>query len=104
MAHGQMSAATLEKTMHAFWHGQLDILVSTAIVESGIDFPRTNTLIVDQAQLFGLGQLYQLRGRVGRSETQGYAYFIVPSLDSISEQVKKRMQIILNLDFLGAGF
>lgn len=104
MAHGQMSAATLEKTMHAFWHGQLDILVSTAIVESGIDFPRANTLIVDQAQLFGLGQLYQLRGRVGRSETQGYAYFIVPSLDSISEQVKKRMQIILNLDFLGAGF
>ncbi len=104
MAHGKMSAATLEKTMHAFWHGELDILVSTAIVESGIDFPRANTLIVDQAQLFGLGQLYQLRGRVGRSETQGYAYFIVPNLDSISEQVKKRMQIILNLDFLGAGF
>ena len=68
MAHGQMSAATLEKTMHAFWHGQLDILVSTAIVESGIDFPRANTLIVDQAQLFGLGQLYQLRGRSQRKK------------------------------------
>lgn len=104
MVHGQMSSAVLEKTMHAFWHGELDILVSTAIVESGIDFPRANTLIVDQAQLFGLGQLYQLRGRVGRSEVQGYAYFIVPDLETISEQVKKRMQIILNLDYLGAGF
>ncbi len=104
MAHGQMTATRLEETMHSFWHGDLDILVCTSIVESGLDFPNANTLIVDQAQMFGLGQLYQLRGRVGRSERQAYAYFVVPKLDAIPEDAKKRLRVILDMDFLGAGF
>ncbi len=104
MAHGQMPERQLEETMHKFWHHELDILVCTAIIESGLDFPRANTLIVDQAQMFGLGQLYQLRGRVGRSERQAYAYFVVPAYDKLSNQARKRMQIILDMDYLGAGF
>ncbi|SME94120.1 transcription-repair coupling factor [Desulfovibrio gilichinskyi] len=104
MAHGQMSEKNLEDTIHKFWHKELDILIATAIIESGLDFPNANTLIVDQAQMFGLGQLYQLRGRVGRSTRQAYAYFVVSSLDSLSEKAKRRMQIILQLDYLGAGF
>jgi transcription-repair coupling factor (superfamily II helicase) len=104
MAHGQMRERELEETIHKFWHGEIDILVCTAIVESGLDFPQANTLIVDQAQLFGLGQLYQLRGRVGRSATQAYAYFVVPSLDKLPEKTRKRLQVILDMDYLGAGF
>jgi transcription-repair coupling factor (superfamily II helicase) len=104
MAHGRMPERELEETMHKFWHHELDILVCTAIIESGLDFPRANTLIVDQAQMFGLGQLYQLRGRVGRSEKQAYAYFVVPSYKNLSDQARKRMQIILDMDYLGAGF
>jgi transcription-repair coupling factor (superfamily II helicase) len=104
MAHGQMSERALEDAMHGFWHKELDVLVCTAIVESGLDFPNANTLIVDQAQLFGLGQLYQLRGRVGRSDRQAYAYFVVPSLDRLPEISKRRLRIILELDYLGAGF
>ncbi|WP_243546471.1 transcription-repair coupling factor [Pseudodesulfovibrio tunisiensis] len=104
MAHGRMTEKALEEAMRGFWHGELDVLVCTAIVESGLDFPNANTLIVDQAQLFGLGQLYQLRGRVGRSDRQAYAYFVVPSLDDISELVRKRLRIILEMDYLGAGF
>ncbi len=104
MGHGQMKAQDLEDTMHKFWHGELDVLVCTAIVESGLDFPRANTLIVDQAQLFGLGQLYQLRGRVGRSSEQAYAYFIIPDLDRLQEASRKRLKIILDMDYLGAGF
>lgn len=103
-AHGQMSAVRLEESMRRFWHGELDILVCTAIIESGLDFPRANTLIVDQAQMFGLGQLYQLRGRVGRSERQAFAYFVVHSLDALSEISRKRLQVILDMDYLGAGF
>ena len=83
MAHGQMVEKELEDTMHKFWHGELDVLVCTAIVESGLDFPRANTLIVDQAQMFGLGQLYQLRGRVGRSDRQAYAVFVVNDADHL---------------------
>ncbi len=90
--------------MHGFWHKELDVLVCTAIVESGLDFPNANTLIVDQAQMFGLGQLYQLRGRVGRSDRQAYAYFVVPSLERLPEISKRRLRIILDLDYLGAGF
>ncbi len=104
MAHGQLSEKALEETMHAFWHGEIDILVCTAIVESGLDFPRANTLIVDQAQMFGLGQLYQLRGRVGRSDRQAFAGFVIPDFDSLSETAKERLRIILDLDYLGAGF
>ena len=104
MAHGKMTEKGLEEAMRGFWHGEIDVLVCTAIVESGLDFPNANTLIVDQAQLFGLGQLYQLRGRVGRSERQAYAYFVVPHIDDISEIVRKRLRIILDMDYLGAGF
>jgi transcription-repair coupling factor (superfamily II helicase) len=73
-------------------------------VESGLDFPRANTLVVDQAQLFGLGQLYQLRGRVGRSDRQAYAIFLVPAEERLSEISRERLRIILELDYLGAGF
>ncbi|MEF2232051.1 MAG: transcription-repair coupling factor [Pseudodesulfovibrio sp.] len=104
MAHGQMTEKALEEAMRGFWHGDIDVLVCTSIVESGLDFPNANTLIVDQAQLFGLGQLYQLRGRVGRSDRQAYAYFVVPSVDELSEIVRKRLRIILDMDYLGAGF
>ncbi|MFW6357176.1 MAG: transcription-repair coupling factor [bacterium] len=104
MAHGQMPAKTLEDAMHEFWHGETDILVCTSIIESGLDFPKANTLVVDNAQMFGLGQLYQLRGRVGRSERQAYAYFVVSSLDSIGDKARKRLQVIMDMDYLGAGF
>ncbi|MCH5277530.1 MAG: transcription-repair coupling factor [Desulfovibrionaceae bacterium] len=104
MAHGQMGERELEDTMHKFWHGELDVLVSTAIVESGLDFPRANTLIVDQAQMFGLGQLYQLRGRVGRSDRQAYAVFVVSDMDALPAAAAERLRIILELDYLGAGF
>ena len=104
MAHGQMSETALEKAMHNFWHGEIDVLVCTAIIESGLDFPRANTLIVDQAQMFGLGQLYQLRGRVGRSDRQAYAVFVTPDPDRLPEQARKRLRIILDMDYLGAGF
>ncbi len=104
MAHGQMHETALEETMHKFWHGELDVLVCTAIIESGLDFPRANTLIVDQAQLFGLGQLYQLRGRVGRSDRQAFAVFVTPDPDKLPEVARQRMRIILDMDYLGAGF
>ena len=104
MAHGKMTEKGLEEAMRGFWHGDIDVLVCTAIVESGLDFPNANTLIVDQAQLFGLGQLYQLRGRVGRSQRQAYAYFVVPYIDDLTEIVRKRLRIILDMDYLGAGF
>ncbi len=104
MAHGQMPEKELEDTMNGFWHGDIDILVCTSIVESGLDFPRANTLIVDQAQMFGLGQLYQLRGRVGRSDRQAYAFFVVSNTEALTPLAKERMRIILELDYLGAGF
>ena len=104
MAHGQMHEKDLEEAMRDFWHGEIDVLVCTAIIESGLDFPRANTLVVDNAQMFGLGQLYQLRGRVGRSDRQAYAYFVVPSIDRIPELARKRLQVILDMDYLGAGF
>lgn len=104
MAHGQMSEKALEESMHQFWHGELDILVCTAIVESGLDFPRANTLVVDQAQMFGLGQLYQLRGRVGRSDKQAYAIFVVSDVDKLPTLARERLRIILEMDYLGAGF
>ena len=104
MAHGQMAEKELEDTMHKFWHGELDVLVCTAIVESGLDFPRANTLIVDQAQMFGLGQLYQLRGRVGRSDRQAYAVFVVSDVEHLPSLARERLRIILEMDYLGAGF
>ncbi len=104
IAHGQLPEKELEETMHRFWHGELDILVCTAIVESGLDFPRANTLVVDQAQMFGLGQLYQLRGRVGRSDRQAFAVFVVSDPDALQKTARERLRVILDLDYLGAGF
>lgn len=104
IAHGQMAEKELEETMRKFWHGELDVLVSTTIIESGLDFPRANTLIIDQAQMFGLGQLYQLRGRVGRSDRQAYAYLVVPDPKKLADIAEERLRIILNMDYLGAGF
>ncbi len=104
MAHGQMGEVELEENMHKYWHGELDILVCTSIVESGLDFPRANTLVVDQAQMFGLGQLYQLRGRVGRSDRQAYAFFVVPDEERLTPIAEERLRIIMDMDYLGAGF
>jgi transcription-repair coupling factor (superfamily II helicase) len=104
LAHGQMPESVLEENMRKFWRGELDILVCTAIIESGLDFPRANTLVVDQAHMFGLGQLYQLRGRVGRSDRQAFAIFVAPDLEHLPESARKRLGIILDMDFLGAGF
>jgi len=104
IAHGQMAAGTLEDVMTAFYDGQYDILLSTTIVESGLDIPTANTLIVHRADMFGLAQLYQLRGRVGRSKTRAYALFTVPANRKLTEQADKRLKVLQSLDTLGAGF
>ncbi|MBW8310354.1 MAG: transcription-repair coupling factor [Candidatus Paracaedibacteraceae bacterium] len=104
VAHGQLSAGQLEDVMTAFYDRQYDLLLSTNIVESGIDIPNANTLVIHRADLFGLAQLYQLRGRVGRSKAQGYAYLTMPADKPISETSLKRLEIMQTLDKLGAGF
>ena len=104
VAHGQMSATELEDKMSAFYEGKYDVLVSTAIVESGLDIPNANTLIVHRADMFGLAALYQLRGRVGRSKTRAYAMFTVPQNRTITPQAEKRLKVLQSLESLGAGF
>ncbi len=104
VAHGQLPASELEARMAAFYDGKYDILLSTAIVESGLDIPRANTLIVQRADMFGLAQLYQLRGRVGRSKTRAYALFTVPPDRTLTPQAEKRLKVLQSLDTLGAGF
>ncbi len=103
-AHGQMAMGELEDKISAFYDGKYDILLSTSIVESGLDIPRANTLIVHRADMFGLGQLYQLRGRVGRSKTRAYAIFTTPLNKQITPQAEKRLTALQSLDTLGAGF
>ncbi len=103
-AHGQMSAGQVEARMSAFYDRKYDVLLSTTIVESGLDIPSANTLIVHRADRFGLAQLYQLRGRVGRSKARAYAYLTTPADRSITEGADKRLQVLANLDSLGAGF
>jgi transcription-repair coupling factor (superfamily II helicase) len=104
VAHGQMAATELEDRMAAFYDGQYDVLLSTAIVESGLDIPTANTLIVHRADMFGLAQLYQLRGRVGRSKVRAYALFTVPADRAMTPQAEKRLKVLHSLDTLGAGF
>ena len=104
VAHGQMAARELEDKVGAFYDGKYDILLSTAIVESGLDIPRANTMIVHRADMFGLAQLYQLRGRVGRSKVRAYAYFTTPAKAKITPQAEKRLSVLQSLDMLGAGF
>jgi len=103
-AHGQMGAGEVEERIGAFYDKKYDVLLSTTIVESGLDIPSANTLIVHRADRFGLAQLYQLRGRVGRSKTRAYAYLTTTPDRSLTEGADKRLQVLANLDSLGAGF
>ena len=103
-AHGQMASSDLEDVMTAFYDGQYDVLLATAIVESGLDIPNANTLIVHRADMFGLAQLYQLRGRVGRSKTRAYAYLTTPVAKKLTPGAEKRLKVLQSLDTLGAGF
>jgi transcription-repair coupling factor (superfamily II helicase) len=104
MAHGQMKERELEAVMVKFITGQADVLVSTAIVESGLDIPASNTIIVNRADRFGLAQLYQLRGRVGRERQQAYCYLLVPADGRVDEQAQKRLRVLQELTDLGSGF
>jgi transcription-repair coupling factor (superfamily II helicase) len=104
IAHGQMAARQLEHAMTAFYDRQYDLLLSTSIVESGLDIPTANTIIIHRSQMFGLAQLYQLRGRIGRSKQRGYAYLTLPADRVLSQVAEKRLQVMQTLDTLGAGF
>ncbi len=104
VAHGQMSPTDVEERMSAFYDRNYDVLLSTTIVESGLDIPSANTLIIHRADKFGLAQLYQLRGRVGRAKTRAYAYFTTPATRIITETADKRLNVLANLESLGAGF
>ncbi len=104
VAHGQMAPGEVEERMSAFYDKKYDVLLSTTIVESGLDIPSANTLIIHRADRFGLAQLYQLRGRVGRSKTRAYAYFTTPADRIITETAEKRLKVLSDLDTLGAGF
>ena len=103
VAHGQMPPTVLEDVMTAFYEGKYDVLLSTTIIESGLDIPTANTLVVHRADMFGLAQLYQLRGRVGRSKTRAYALFTLPNR-KITLQAERRLKVLQSLDTLGAGF
>jgi transcription-repair coupling factor (superfamily II helicase) len=104
VAHGQMEERHLEKIMLDFVQHKYDILVCTTIIESGLDIPAANTIIINQAHRYGLAQLYQLRGRVGRSSRRAYAYLIIPGEDTLTEEAQKRMVAIQELSELGSGF
>ncbi len=104
VAHGQMDEGTLEKVVYDFWENQYDVLVCTTIIESGIDMPTVNTLVVDRAELLGLGQLHQLRGRVGRSGQRAYAYLFTRPDAALSEQAYERLKTIGEATELGSGF
>jgi transcription-repair coupling factor (superfamily II helicase) len=104
VAHGQMPAIELERIMADFYDGKFDVLLSTTIVESGLDIPTANTLVVHRADRFGLAQLYQLRGRVGRSKTRAYALLTVPADKPVTPQAERRLKVLQSLDQLGAGF
>ena len=104
IAHGQMKEGNLEKIMMSFYNHDFDLLISTSIIESGIDIPNANTIIINNANLFGLSQLHQMRGRVGRSSKQAYAYLISPPKNEISDDAQKRLQAIEAVEELGIGF
>ncbi|HLT95879.1 MAG TPA: transcription-repair coupling factor [Acidimicrobiia bacterium] len=104
VAHGQMSEGQLEQVMLDFWAGEYDVLVATTIIESGLDLPQVNTLIVERADMLGLSQLYQLRGRVGRSSQRAYAYLFHPAERSLSEEAYRRLEAIGEATELGSGF
>jgi transcription-repair coupling factor (superfamily II helicase) len=103
-AHGQMGAGEVEDRMSAFYERKYDVLLATTIIESGLDIPSANTIIIHRADRFGLAQLYQLRGRVGRSKLRAYAYLTTPVGRQLSEVAEKRLKVLGDLDSLGAGF
>ncbi|KJJ57658.1 transcription-repair coupling factor, partial [Vibrio cholerae] len=104
VAHGQMRERELEKVMNDFYHQRFNLLVCTTIIETGIDVPTANTIIMDRADSLGLAQLHQLRGRVGRSHHQAYAYLLTPPPKAITKDAVKRLEAIASLEDLGAGF
>ena len=104
VAHGQLPPVELDKRMNAFYDGQYNVLVATSIVESGIDVPTANTIVVFRSDMFGLSQLYQIRGRVGRSKTRAYAYLTTNPKKKITRTAQKRLKVLGNIDTLGAGF
>jgi transcription-repair coupling factor (superfamily II helicase) len=104
IGHGQMGEEELERVMVAFMEGRIDVLVATTIVENGLDVPNANTLIVHRADTFGLSQLYQLRGRVGRSDVPAYAYLLIPGKGELTEDARKRLQALEDFSELGSGF
>ncbi len=103
-AHGQMTPTELENTMTAFYDGKGDVLLATTIVESGLDIPRANTLVIHRADMFGLAQLYQLRGRVGRAKLRAYAYLTTVDDEQLTEGAERRLKVLQSLDSLGSGF
>jgi transcription-repair coupling factor (superfamily II helicase) len=104
VGHGQMAEAALEQTMLDFIEGRTDLLLCTAIIENGLDIPRANTIIIDRADTFGLAQLYQLRGRVGRSHQRAYAYLLIPGEGNLTHEARERLKVLQELTELGAGF
>ena len=104
IVHGQMDGEELEKKMLGFYRGEFQLLLTTAIIESGLDIPKANTIIIDKAQNLGLAQLYQLRGRVGRSEKRAYCYLLVENENTMTEDAKQRLQVIQRYTELGSGF
>ncbi|WP_127108592.1 transcription-repair coupling factor [Pararhodobacter zhoushanensis] len=104
VAHGQMAAGELDERMNAFYDGKHDVLLATTIVESGLDIPRANTMIVHRADMFGLSQLYQIRGRVGRSKTRAYCYLTTKPRMPLTPQAQRRLKVLGSIDSLGAGF
>jgi transcription-repair coupling factor (superfamily II helicase) len=104
VAHGQMAAGELDDRMNAFYDGSYDVLLATTIVESGLDIPTANTMVVHRADMFGLAQLYQIRGRVGRSKARAYAYLTTKPRSKLTALAEKRLRVLASLDTLGAGF
>src|SRR5258707_8050325 len=104
VAHGRMPATELETVMNAFDERAFDLLLSTNIIESGLDIPTANTLIVHRADMFGLAQLYQLRGRIGRSKVRAYCYLTLPERKKLTPAAQRRLEVLQTLDTLGAGF
>ncbi|OOY26739.1 transcription-repair coupling factor [Thioclava sp. L04-15] len=104
VAHGQMAAGELDERMNAFYDGKYDVLLATTIVESGLDIPTANTMVVHRADMFGLSQLYQIRGRVGRAKTRAYCYLTTKPRMPLTPQAQKRLRLLGSLDSLGAGF
>jgi transcription-repair coupling factor (superfamily II helicase) len=104
VAHGQMRERELEDTMLRFVHGEADVLLCTTIIESGLDIPRANTILINRADALGLAQLYQLRGRVGRSSIRAYSYLLIPGQEALSPDAERRLEAIQDLSELGSGF